>query len=259
MTDQMAAQDAAGIVERLREQDVETVVLAGADTHGIMRGKRVPIGQLGRLLEHGMPLCDVLWVMHIDESALVTRPDGHAGYFPTERQGYPDILAVPDPSTLRIVPWHHRTALMLCDWRLMDGSEIPIAPRSVLRRVVERARAMGYEPQCALELEFYLLRETSGSLLSRHPADLVPLTERPSTYGVAMASRQEPIGRLIRESALAYGLPIEACNPETGPGQFEITLRYGGAVEAADNAFLFKAAVKEIGRASCRERVFGYV
>ena len=246
MTDQMAAQDAAGIVERLREQDVETVVLAGADTHGIMRGKRVPIGQLGRLLEHGMPLCDVLWVMHIDESALVTRPDGHAGYFPTERQGYPDILAVPDPSTLRIVPWHHRTALMLCDWRLMDGSEIPIAPRSVLRRVVERARAMGYEPQCALELEFYLLRETSGSLLSRHPADLVPLTERPSTYGVAMASRQEPIGRLIRESALAYGLPIEACNPETGPGQFEITLRYGGAVEAADNAFLFKAAVKEI-------------
>jgi glutamine synthetase len=74
----------------------------------------------------------------------------------------------------------------------------------------------------------------------------MPLMERPSTYGVAMGSRQEPIGRLIRERALAFGLPVEACNPETGPGQFEITLRYAPALTAADDAFLFKTAVKEI-------------
>ncbi len=135
---------------------------------------------------------------------------------------------------------------MLCDWRGQDGAPIPIAPREVLRRVVQRARAMGFEPRCALELEFYLLRETSGSLLTRRPAELVPLTERSSTYGVAMGSRQEPVGRLIRESMLAYGLPVEACNPETGPGQFEITLRHRPALEAADDAFLFKSAVKEL-------------
>ena len=46
-----------------------------------------------------------------------------------------------------------------------------------------------------------------------------------------MGSRQEPLSRLIRESALAYGLPIEACNPETGPGQFEITLHYAPGAE----------------------------
>jgi glutamine synthetase len=235
-----------GIVEGLVEQGIETVVVAGTDTHGVMRGKRVPVGGLARLLEHGVALCDVFWVLHVDESDLVARPPGHAGYFPTERAGYPDIRGVPDPSTLRIVPWHHRTALMLCDWHGRDGAPIPIAPREVLRRVVERARGMGLEPRCALELEFYLLRESSGSLLARRPDDLVPLTERSSTYGVAMGSRQEPAGRRIRESMLAYGLPVEACNPETGPGQFEITLHHRPALHAADDAFLFKAAVKEI-------------
>jgi glutamine synthetase len=254
MTDVMSSETTSAVdrsaaetvVAGLREQGIETVILAGADTHGIMRGKRLPLDQLARLLEHGMALCDVFWVMHVDESDLVVRPEGHPGYFPTERNGYPDIFARPDTGTVRVVPWHHRTALMLCDWHQHDGTPVPISPRAVLRRVIDRARAMGFEPSCALELEFYLLRETSGSLLERRPADLVPLSERPSTYGVGMGSQQEPIARRIRESMLAYGLPIEACNPETGPGQFEINLRYGPALEAADNAFLFKAGVKEI-------------
>jgi glutamine synthetase len=231
---------------RLHDRGVRTVILGGADTHGIMRGKRVPIDRLQHLLEHGMAMCDVFWVIHVDESDLVARPHHHTGYFPTERDGYPDITAVPDVSTLRLVPWHEATALMLCDFQRQDGGAIPISPRTVLRRVIERSREMGLEPMCGLELEFYVLRETPGSVLTRRPAELEPLEERPSTYGVTMGSRQEPLSRLIRESALAYGLPIEACNPETGPGQFEITLHYASALKAADDAFLFRTAVKEL-------------
>ena len=233
---------------RLRDGGVRTVILGGADTHGIMRGKRVPIDRLQHLLEHGMAMCDVFWVIHIDESDLVARPHYHTGYFPSERDGYPDITAVPDVSTLRLVPWHEATALLLCDFHRQDGGAIPISPRTVLRRVIERSRELGLEPMCGIELEFYVLRETPVSVLTRRPAELEPLEERPSTYGVTMGSRQEPLSRLIRESALAYGLPIEACNPETGPGQFEITLHYAPALKAADDAFLFRAAVKELAR-----------
>ena len=234
------------VVADLREKGIETVILGGSDTHGIMRGKRVPIQQLARVLEHGLPVCDVFWVMHVDETALVERPEGHRGYFPTERNGYPDVYAIPDVGTVRVVPWHHRTALMLCDWAQHDGRPVPISPRAVLERVVARARAMGFEPYCGIELEFYLLRDTADSLPARHAGDLVSLQPRPSTYGVVMGSRQEPIGRIVREHMLAYGLPIEACNPETGPGQFEINLRYAPALTAADHAFLFKTSVKEI-------------
>ena len=104
---------------------IDTVILGGADTHGIMRGKRVPIGQLATLLEHGMPMCDVFWVINVDESELVPRPAGHSGYFPTERNGYPDILAIPDLATLREVPWHEDTALILCDFHRQDRCPDP--------------------------------------------------------------------------------------------------------------------------------------
>jgi glutamine synthetase len=185
--------------------------------------------------------------MHVDESDLVARPDNYTGYFPTETQGYPDIHAVADLDTLRIVPWHPNTALLLCDWELPeDRGAVPISPRGVLRRVVDRAREMGYESLSALELEFYLLREKAGTAHHKRPDELTPLQEVPSTYGVVMGSLQEDIGSIIRTKMLEYGLPVEACNPETGPGQFEITLHYGPSLTSSDHAFLFKSGVKEL-------------
>jgi glutamine synthetase len=237
---------AADAVENLRGQGVETLVVAGADTYGMMRGKRLPIDQAARALEHGMLLCDVFWVMHIDEMDLVARPEGHVGYFPTETEGYPDILAVPDLATLRPVPWHERTALVLADFALQDGRPVPIAPRTVLKGVVERARRMGFEPRCGVELEFFLLKESYTTLQARRAADLTFYHGRPATYGVVTGSAQEPVARLIREGMLGYGLTIEACNMENGPGQFEMNLRYADPVAAADAAFLFKSGVKEI-------------
>ena len=237
---------AADAVERLREQGVETLIVAGADTYGMMRGKRLPIDQAARALEHGMLLCDVFWVMHIDEMDLVARPEGHVGYFPTEKEGYPDILALPDLATLRPVPWHERTALVLADFALQDGRPVPIAPRAVLKGVVERARRMGFEPRCGVELEFFLLKESYTSLQARRAGDLTFYHGRPATYGVVTGSAQEPVARLIRDGMLGHGLTIEACNMENGPGQFEMNLRYADPVAAADAAFLFKSGVKEI-------------
>ena len=106
----------AEVVERLKSDGIPTVILGGGDTHGVMRGKRIPIGQLPTVLEHGLPICDVFWVMHVDESDLVTRPEDYAGYFPTESQGYPDIPPCLNSTALRIVPWHPNTALFVCDW-----------------------------------------------------------------------------------------------------------------------------------------------
>lgn len=235
------------LVAQLRELDIATVILGGPDTHGVMRGKRVPLEQLPRILEHGLPLCDVFWVMHVDESDLVARPPGHRGYFPTEAQGYPDILARPDVSTARLVPWHPGTALLLCDWNLPhERGPVPLCPRGVLKRVISHAESMGFHPLSALELEFYVLREKTGTLHHKRADELIPLQEAPSTYGVVLGSLQESTAGLIRSSMLDYGLPIEACNPETGPGQFEINLRYAASLRAADDAFLFKSAVKEV-------------
>ncbi|HKE81538.1 MAG TPA: glutamine synthetase family protein [Solirubrobacteraceae bacterium] len=228
----------------LRRRGIETVILAGADTHGIMRGKRVPIAELDRAAEDGVALCEVIWALPVDEVEPVRRPPGHAGWFP--RDGYPDMLAVPDLDTARVVPWHDRTALVLCDFTAQDGSAVPVAPRAVLRSVLERARAMGVEPIVGVELEFYLLRETPRSVLGKRPSQLEAVDERPSVYGVVAGSRHEGFAGAVRERLREFGLAVEACNPESGPGQFEINLRAAPALQAADEAFLLKSAVKEV-------------
>jgi glutamine synthetase len=227
----------------LRQRGVDTVILAGADSHGIMRGKRVPIAELDRVAEHGVALSDVVWALPVDEHEPVRPPPGLAGYFP--RPGYPDMRAVPDLETARIVPWHDRTALLLCDFVDHDGGAIPLSPRAVLRSVVERARATGVEPIVGVELEFYVLRETPQSVLRKRPSQLVAVDERPSVYGVVAASRIEPFAAAVRETLLGHGLAVEACNPESGPGQLEINLHAAPALQAADEAFLLKSAVKE--------------
>jgi glutamine synthetase len=228
----------------LRQRGVETVILAGADTHGVMRGKRLPVAELARAADEGIALCEVIWALPVDELEPVQRPPGHAGYFP--RDGYPDMLAMPDLETARIVPWHDHTALLLCDFVDRDGRAIPLSPRAVLRSVVERARSMGVEPIVGVELEFYVLRETPRSVLAKRPSQLEAVEERPSVYGVVAASRHEPFAGSVRETLLQHALAVEACNPEAGPGQFEINLRAAPALQAADEAFLLKSAVKEI-------------
>lgn len=228
------------------QRGIETLIVGASDTHGIMRGKRVPAAQIPAALDHGVNLCEVLFVIDVAEADLVAKPESATTYFPTERNGYPDIVAAPDLRTLREVPWHERTALVLADFTLPGGGPVPIAPRQVLARLVERARSLGLEPQIGIELEFYVLRETEETLRGKRPADLVPLALRPSTYGVVKGSGQEPFGRAVRDAMHRFAVPVEACNAETGPGQFEINLRYSPALDAADHAFLFKGAVKEI-------------
>ena len=156
------------------------------------------------------------------------------------------MLAMPDLETARLVPWHDRTALLLCDFVDRDGRAIPLSPRAVLRSVVDRAAAMGVEPIVGIELEFYALRETPQSVLTKRPSQLQAVEERPSVYGVVGGSRHEDFAGAVRATLQEYGLAVEACAPEAGPGQFEITVRAAPALRAADEAFLLKSAVKEI-------------
>ncbi|MBA2637557.1 MAG: glutamine synthetase [Solirubrobacterales bacterium] len=238
--------DGVTLVRRLRARGVETVILAGSDTHGIVRGKRIPIADLDRALQRGIALCEAIWALQVDEREPVGAPDGHIGYFPGD--GYPDVVAQPDPDTARLVPWHRGTALLLCGFTHRGGTPLPLSPRDVLAAVVAEARARGFEPVVGIELEFYVLRETSASVAAKRPSQLASIEANPSVYGVLVGSRQEAFGQRLRESLEAFDLPVQACNPESGPGQLEHNLRHAPALPAADEALLLKLAVKELAQ-----------
>ena len=138
-------------------EGIDTVIAGAGDTHGIWRGKRLPVPAFLDLLERGVPFSDVVLVITHSEDTdqgqeLVEPPGGDAYplYFPRKEQGFPDIFAVPDLSTARLLPWHEGTAGVLGEFRLPDGQGVPVDPRIALRRLIDRARARGLEPKAGI-------------------------------------------------------------------------------------------------------------
>src|SRR5581483_5605106 len=78
-------------------------------------------------------------------------------------KGYGDFHMAPDFSTIRVLPWLEKSALIVCDALDEHGKPIEVAPRTILKRQIERARVKGFLVKTASELEFYLFKETFES------------------------------------------------------------------------------------------------
>jgi glutamine synthetase len=152
----------------IRDEAIDTVVTAVTDMQGRLVGKRVTGSHfLEHCLDHGTHFCTYLLATDMD----LNTPDGFASM--NWETGYGDYLARPDWSTLRMIPWLEKTALVLCD-TVDEASDqlIEVAPRTILQRQAERAQAMGFTPNMATELEFYVFRETFDSAKARNYQDL---------------------------------------------------------------------------------------
>ena len=219
---------------------IHTVKIGGADLDGAYRGKRIPAAIFLECFEQGFAQCDVIFGWDIAEELVPGLR------FTGWESGYPDIIAVPDLETLAVVPWEPGVASVICDFRHEDGRAVSIAPRYVLKRVVERARSLGYTPSSALELEFRIFRETAESLRAKGWESLQPLSPSNSCYSIWRASGDDDvIGHIVRQMD-AYGIPMEGYNREHGPGMYEVNIKYGPTLEAADRAMLFRNGVKEL-------------
>jgi len=160
--------------------------------------------------------------------------------------GYADVVMQPDLSTFRPVPWEPGAAAVICDYLTGEGEPLAISPRPVLRRVVERAQALGYRPYMAVELEVRLFHEDQRSLRAKDYAGLEPLSPGLNCYSIHHASLDEELVGRIRRLMNEFGVPVEGYNREHGEGMYELNLRYADAVVAADRAMLYKSGAKEI-------------
>jgi glutamine synthetase len=243
------APDIASFLDWCAEHAVTTLVVGSADTHGSWAGKRVAVRDLPELLAGpGLAFSDVLFTLTRDGTGVVEPEPGTQTYFPRKDNGYPDVFLRPDLGTARRLAWHEQTAALNGTFTHPDGSPLPIAPRNVLARQAARLADAGLDVKIACEFEFYLLHGTAAELAGRDYR-LTPISPRPYTYLVSRASLDAPLLGQLRDGLEAAGITVEALNPETGPGQYEINTRYAGAMRAADDAFLFKNGIKEIAAA----------
>ncbi len=226
---------------QIEDGSVDTVIAALVDMQGRLMGKREHGAFfLDETLEHGLEGCGYLLATDMDNNPL-------PGYeISNWDRGYGDFLMQPDLSSLRRIPWHEATAFVMCDVRWEDGSPVEPSPRRVLQRQVERARAAGFEPLTASELEFYLFRESYAQAHANHYRNLTPSVQYILDYHILATSYDEPLLREIRNAMVAAGVPVESSKGEAWPGQQEINFRYGPAVETADNHVVFKTGAKEI-------------
>lgn len=226
-----------------RRGEVETVICAIPDHVGRLVGKRVRTQVFLDIALGGEGLFGSLFLLCVDME--MEPRDGYAltGW----QNGFPDFRFVPDLSTLRLIPWQDKTALVICDACEAEGDAlVEVAPRTILRRQIERAAKLGLSVKCATELEFYLFRGSLDDAWKSRYADLAPTSRYRSDYHIFQGTLEEGFTRAVREGLSAAGLEIESSKPEWGLGQQEINGRYGDAMTIADRHVIFKTGIKEI-------------
>ena len=122
--------------------------------------------------------------------------------------GYGDWIAEPVWDQLRVLPWLPGTAMVLAD--AVDeetGQEIPIAPRTILKRQVERAAKAGYALKAGSEFEFYVLKDSWEELAERGWPVPRPFGHYNEDYHLLQATKAEPLHRLLRNQMTAANVP----------------------------------------------------
>ncbi len=231
---------------------VDTVLVAFADNQGRLVGKRVMGRYFLDVVSGGsIEACNYLLAVDVDMTPL----PGYETF--NWEQGYGDFSAVPDLSTLRLVPWLERTALVLCD--LVDeGDRSPIAvsPRAILQHQEARAAERGFTVKIGAELEFFLFKDSYAEAAAKRYHGLVPHSDVVEDYHILQTTRDEYVIRDIRNGLQAAGVPVEFSKGEAGRGQHEINLVYADATEMADRNTIYKNAAKEIADKHGRSLTF---
>lgn len=220
----------------LKERKIEDVEAFVPDMAGSARGKVLPADKFG---SGSMKMPEAIFAQTI------------SGDYVANKQNVEDrdMLLVPDSSTLRPVPWaSDPAASVFLDCFHSDGSTVEASPRSVLRSVLAKYEARGWEPVVAPEVEFYLLTPHSDPNAEAEPPEgRLGWTEGArQPYSIDTMNDFEPFINDLYKYCEDQGIRIDTLSQEMGPAQFEINFLHGNSIELADQVFLFKRTVREV-------------
>lgn len=233
--------DKTEILDLIKSSEIDTVIVAFPDLQGRIVGKRVTSNfYINSVRHHGIEACDYLLAVDIELNPV-------EGYrFANWEQGYGDMLAVPDESTLKIVPWLEKTAFVICDLYDHQGNPVEVSPRWILKNQIKKAQNLGYNIMTATELEFFLFKDSFKKAQKKKFKGLSTISNNLEDYQIYETTKEEFMLKDIRNFMQQAGLKIEFSKGEAGKGQHEINITYTNALECADNHLFFKNGVKEI-------------
>ncbi len=204
----------------VRDKGMKYLLFSFTDLFGVMRSKLVPAHAVEEMQDEGAGFAG--FAAHLD----MTPAD-------------PDLWAVPDPSSLIQLPWQPELGWVATNL-VMNDEPVGHAPRVVLNRTIEAAKARGFQMKSGVECEFFLL-EADGSGI----ADGQDTQDKPCYDQMALLRRYE----LIREicdvmNELGWG-PYQN-DHEDANGQFEMNWTYSDVLTTADRHAFFKFIVRHL-------------
>ena len=215
------------IIRMVEEEDIEFIRMQFVDIFGQLKNVAITASQIEKAVNNQIMF---------DGSSI----EGFTRINESDQCLYPDL------DTFAIFPWrpaHGKVARLICDIHNPDGTPFVGDPRGVLRRVVKRAREMGFDTfNIGPELEFFLFEtdeQGHATTKTRDEAgyfDLGPLDHGESTR------------REVCMNLEAMGFEIEASHHECAVGQHEIDFKYTDAMDGADKIMTMKLAVKSLAQ-----------
>ncbi len=215
-------------VEYLTNHHIEYIRFELPDLHGVARSKVVPIDKVESFARKGLNFYG--GCLALDTASMVVPGSGYH-----EEWKYRDLLLIPDLDTLTPVPWMEKTAKVICDLMRSPTEPLEIAPRYILKQLLAEAAELGFNVMMGHEFEFYLL----------HPETKELLFDGLYVFNNTRNNYIPEISQLINYLR-ASGIDVINYHCEHCPSQFEINYGASIGIGAADKAFTFKNAVKEI-------------
>lgn len=219
----------------LKEHEIDDVEAFVPDMAGAARGKLIPAAKFGT---GELKLPEGIFAQTISGNYVDNKNN-------VEDR---DMLLVPDPSTLRPVPWlKEPTASIFLDCFHKDGTPVETSPRRVLRNVLDLYKEKGWRPVVAPEVEFYLINAHADANQEVQPPEgrLGRTETSKQPFSIDTMNDFDPFINEVYAYCEAQDIQIDTLSQEMGPAQFELNFLHGDALALADQVFLFKRTVKE--------------
>ena len=203
-----------------KDNGVKYFMISFTDLFGGQRAKLVPAQAIADMQEEGA---------------------GFAGFatWLDMTPAHPDMLAVPDPSSVIQLPWKPEVAWVAANC-VMEGEDVAQAPRNVLRRLIDEAAGEGLHVKTGVEAEFFLLTPEGDQI-----SDPFDTAEKPC-YDQQAVMRRYDVVREICDYMLELGWGPYQNDHEDANGQFEMNWEFDDALKTADKHSFFKFMVKSV-------------
>ena len=243
---------AAACLDQLKADGVETLRFVFPDQHGLLRGKTVLTDAAVSAFTGGLGLPSTLLLKDTAHKTVFPVWDGDVSLGATGLNGAQDVIAVPDPGTVTMLPWSPQSRIVLCDLYDRSGAAINIAPRAILRRAMNALSEAGFAALMGLEVEFQVFERLNDGRVhadaTMPPAAIETqnLTQGWQYLTDARYGATEELWDELRRACGAMALGLRTIEIEMGPSQFEFTFEPADPMTQANRFVFFRTMVKEL-------------